>query len=156
MAQAEEHFDHYLALTPPSRRVRCEFCHQQESLLLIEDLESWMEDLQWRQNTDMSRQSYAAADITAVFISLLISSIHVLYSSSWSPLFWEIPHWNTSSCCSPELWRGFLGRHVLDWMVALASFLWQEHRVWLLTSGWMSTASRSFYGPRLTRCKLKR
>lgn len=30
--QAEEHFDHYLALTL-SRRVRCEFSHQQESLL---------------------------------------------------------------------------------------------------------------------------
>lgn len=69
MPQAEEHFDHYLALTPPSRRMRCEFSHQQESLLLLEDLGPWMEDLQWRQNTDMSRQSYAAADITAVFIS---------------------------------------------------------------------------------------
>lgn len=44
MPQEEEHFDHYLALIPPSRRVRCEFSHQQESLLLL-DLGSWVKDL---------------------------------------------------------------------------------------------------------------
>lgn len=36
-------------------------------------------------------------------------------------------HTETPSCCSPELWRDFLGTHFLDWVVVLAPFLWQEH-----------------------------
>lgn len=41
-----------------------------------------------------SGHSYATADETAVFTSLLISSIRALCSSCWSPLFQEVSHSN--------------------------------------------------------------